>query len=45
MHLCIHTTFGPGTHGSQKRAMGTLALELQMVVSCHVGTVNLNWVL
>ena len=30
-------TYVPGASGDQKNALGSLELELQMVVSCHVG--------
>jgi hypothetical protein len=33
--LCV-----PGAHGRHKRVMDDLEMELQMVVSCHVGTGN-----
>lgn len=31
-------------HGGQKSASDLLELELQMVVSCHVGAGNQTWV-
>lgn len=37
-HVC-------GIHGSQKRVMDPLRLELQTVMRCHVGAENGTWIL
>jgi hypothetical protein len=36
LHVCPCTTFVPGSHGSQKRALAILGLELQKAVSWEV---------
>lgn len=36
--MCI--TFMPGSERYQKRVSNSLAMELQMVLSCHVDTGN-----
>lgn len=41
--MCI--TCVPGAFGGQKRVLGLLGLEFQMVVSYHVGARNRSWVL
>lgn len=40
LHVCKHTTCMLCTHRSQKRVLDLLELEVQMVVSCHVGSGN-----
>ena len=37
LHVCIYTTHGPVALRVPKRASESLDLELQAVVSCHVG--------
>ena len=39
---CVHM---PGALRDQKRALGPLELELQMIVSHHLGAGNQSWVL
>lgn len=41
---CLRTTRIPGVGGSQKRALGSLELGLQWMVSHWVGAGNWNWV-
>ena len=41
--MCIN--FMPGARRGQKEVLGSLELELQMVVSCHVVAGNQIWVL
>ena len=36
LHVCMHTRCMSGTHENQKRALDSLGLELQMVVSLRV---------
>lgn len=36
-HVCLCTTSVQGDCGRKKRTLGPLALELEMVVSYHVG--------
>jgi hypothetical protein len=43
LHACLCITWTPGTYRGQKRALDSLELELQMVVSCLVGA--RNWTL
>lgn len=38
--MSVCTTFMPGAHRDQKRALEPLELALQMVISCHVGSGN-----
>lgn len=49
MSVCLHehmcTAFMPGTGRGQKRALHPLVLELQVIVSLHVGARNQTWVL
>ena len=40
LHVCLCTTFMLGTHGSQKKVLAPLGLELQLVVGHHVGAGN-----
>lgn len=40
LYVCAPTTCVPGAQGSQKNLSDSLDLELQMVVSCHVGAEN-----
>ena len=40
----MFTVGRPGAHGGQKRASDAPELELQVPVSCHVGTGNRTWV-
>lgn len=42
MHACMHTVCIPGTCGGQERALDSLALELDVVRSHHVGVGNLG---
>lgn len=37
LHVCLYTAHVSGAHGGQKRIVNPLELELQMVVSCHMG--------
>lgn len=37
LRICLSTTCVSGAHGVQKMALNHLQLELQIVVSCHVG--------
>lgn len=39
VYVCRHTVCMSGALGSQK-ALGSLELELHMVISCHVGVGN-----
>jgi hypothetical protein len=39
---CVCTQCMPGTHRSPTRASDPLEVDLWMVVSCQVGTVNLD---
>lgn len=41
--MCINLM--PGAHRGQKEVLGSLEMELQMVVSCHVVAENQTWVL
>ena len=41
IYMCVYL---PVAHGVQKRALDPLELELQMVVSHHVGAENQTWV-
>lgn len=43
--LRLYTTCMPNAHWGQKRASKPLDLELQMVLSCHVGTRHWSWIL
>lgn len=43
--VCICVLQACGAHGSQKRASDLMELELQVVVSCHVGAGHQTWVL
>jgi hypothetical protein len=36
VHVCRYTMCVPGAHRGQKRVLDPLALELEMVVNCHV---------
>lgn len=40
LHVCLCIRHLSGALGGQKRALDPLKLELQMVVSCHVGAGN-----
>jgi hypothetical protein len=40
LHVCMCTTCLSGTRGGQKRVLAPLEMELQTVVSCHVGAEN-----
>lgn len=40
MHVCLCTTCLSGAYRGQKRASDLLGLQLQMVVSCHMGAGN-----
>lgn len=40
LHVCVCATHRPDALGGQKRALHPLALELQRVVSHHVGARN-----
>lgn len=44
-HACVGTMCVLGSSGSQKKTSDPLELELQRVVSCHVGTKNRTQVL
>lgn len=37
---CISLYHVHATHGSQKRALNHLELELQMIINCYVGSGN-----
>lgn len=43
--LCLHATCTPNAHWGQKRASKPPDLELQMFLSCHVGTRYWFWIL
>jgi hypothetical protein len=43
-HILVFIKHNTQYSWSQKRALGLLALELQMVVSCHVGAGDRTWV-
>jgi hypothetical protein len=45
LYVCIHTTCMSGACGGQKQKPGPLEMELQMIVSHHVGARNQTWVL
>lgn len=45
LHICLHIPCAPGAQGGQKAALDLLDLELQKVVSCHVGAENWTRVL
>ena len=36
-HMCIYALHACNALGGQKRALDPLGLEIQVVVSCHVG--------
>lgn len=38
--LCIYTMFKTGAHEGQKRQLDPLEVELQLLVSCHMGAEN-----
>lgn len=40
LHVCLCIMCMPGAHKSQKKALDPLPLELQKIVSCHVGAGN-----
>lgn len=37
VNVYLYTMLVPDAHGSHKRALGPLGLEIQVVVSSHVG--------
>jgi hypothetical protein len=37
LHVYLCTICVSGAHGDQKKVLNPLELELQMVMSCHVG--------
>lgn len=37
LHVCMCITCMAGVHGGQKRDPGPLELDLEVVMSCHVG--------
>ena len=43
--MCVCATFTHDAHRGQKRALDPLDLDLQMVVSQHVGAAHTPWVL
>lgn len=45
VYICMHTTCMPGPHRGQKRALDTLEVELQVVVSYRASAGNWTWVL
>lgn len=40
MHGCLRAIGMPGTHGGQKKKLDSLELEIQVLVSCHLGVRN-----
>lgn len=38
--ICLYTTFVPGANGDQRKVLDSLGLELQMDVSCLLGSGN-----
>lgn len=42
LYVCLGSTCAPGALRSQKRALDSLTLELQMVMSHHVRVENLG---
>jgi hypothetical protein len=44
LHICLCTTYLPGTYRGQKMEYDPLDLELQMFVRYHVGAGNGTWV-
>lgn len=45
LHVCVCTMGMSDAHGGEQRALALLELDLQMVVSCHVGAGNRTWIL
>lgn len=45
LYICMYTTWIPGVHGGQTRALGPLELELHRVTNQHVGAVDWTRVL
>lgn len=43
LRVCLCSTCLPGTQGIQRRASDPLTLELQTVVSLHLGTRTITW--
>jgi hypothetical protein len=43
--MCMCSVFVPDTHRGQNKALNPLKLELQTVISQHVGAGNRTWVL
>lgn len=43
MHVCLCTMCVPGTCRGQRKMLGTLGLELQIVVNYHVCAQNQSW--
>lgn len=40
MHVCLCTAFMPGSHRGQKKVLDALNLELETILSYHVGIRN-----
>lgn len=45
LHVCLCVTYVPEAIRDQKRVLNSMELELQTIVSYHVGTRNWTWVL
>jgi hypothetical protein len=45
LHVCMYITCVPGAHKGQNRALDSLGLELETVVSCHVDAGSYDQVL